>query len=117
MKILNKLVLPLPPSANKYWRNGHNGRVYVSQVAKDYKKEVFYLANIPDDSLFDSKICMAMRFYRKRKIGDGDNFEKILFDALQGVLYRNDRQVVWHSTAVLDDKDNPRVEIRYWGRK
>jgi len=113
---MNKIVLPLPPSANKYHKPNGFGGMYTTREAKDYKELVSYLANIPRDKIFTSNLGITLRVYRKRKSGDSDNFEKILFDALEGVLYKNDRQIKFHSTTVLDDKDNPRVEIRYWER-
>ena len=45
------------------------------------------------------------------KVGDEDNLRKLVKDALQGIAYRNDRQVVCGWTAKVQDSQDPRTEI------
>lgn len=103
------ITLPLPPSANRYWRQGRDGRVYVSQEAQDYKQLV-RLTLVRRD-LIAGDVMLEVKIYRKAKRGDIDNFLKVLFDAMQGVVYENDKQVKCISVFLLDDPKNPRVEV------
>lgn len=104
------LTLPLPPSANRYWRN-YRGRMVVSDEAKTYKLAAGWTAKAQGAELLDGEVSMVMKFYRARKSGDLDNKIKVTLDALQGVIYADDSQVVELHAYRYDDKDNPRVEI------
>jgi Holliday junction resolvase RusA-like endonuclease len=60
-------------------------------------------------------VHLEINFYppdRRRR--DPTNLLKSLLDGLEGVVYRDDKQIVklsWENVGV--SKDNPRVEIRY----
>lgn len=102
------ITLPIPPSANRYWRV-YNGHPVMSQEARDYKEYVGVscLRMVP----LAGPVSVTIRVYRARKAGDLDNFEKVVLDALQGYAYENDNQVVEIHAYRLDDKQNPRVEV------
>lgn len=106
---IERIRLPLPPSANRYWRQGHNGRVYVSQEAQDYKQLVGL--TLAGRDVLDGEIWLDVKIYRKAKRGDIDNYLKVLFDAMQGCVYQNDKQVMSISVLLLDDPKDPRVEV------
>ena len=100
--------LPVPPSANEYW--GVSGsRMYVTEKAKAYKKEIKYMLS----QAVPMKGFVAVNFsvYRPRMKGDLDNYNKIMFEALQGLVYENDNQIVEIHSFRKDDKHNPRVEL------
>ena len=106
--------LPVPPSANKYW--GVSGsRMYVTAEAKAYKQEIKYLLaqSVPMKGL----VAVNFSVYRPRMKGDLDNYNKIMFDALQGLVYENDNQIVEIHSFREDDKDNPRVELYIYERR
>ena len=102
------LTLPVPPSANRYWGVSGN-RVYVTDEAKAYKAELRYMLNsyIPTNEL----VAVNFSVFRPRKKGDLDNYNKVMFDALQGLIYKNDDQIVEIHSFRKDDKHNPRVEL------
>ncbi len=102
------LTLPVPPSANRYWRSAQ-GRVYVSQEAQDYKRLVRLLASEVEP--FEGDVAVSINIYRARKSGDTDNFLKVTFDALKGIVYADDSAVVEIHAFRKDDKANPRVEV------
>lgn len=52
-----------------------------------------------------------MDFYRPAKRGDLDNRIKILLDALEGIAFENDSQIIEIHARRFDDKLNPRVSI------
>lgn len=103
------LVLPFPPSANRYWRKTKTGRVYISDDALAYRDEVGYRTLRIDPLKGD--LQLTARFYRPRKSGDLDNRIKILFDALQGNCFDDDKQIVEIHAYRYEDKANPRVEV------
>lgn len=104
-----ELVLPYPPSANKYWRVVNNravksreARVYIDAVRARYCMVKPMLGEVE----------LTLQFYRPRKAGDLSNRIKVVEDALQGVAYDNDDQVVQLKAWRFDDKANPRVEVK-----
>lgn len=100
------MVLPYPPSANRYWRT-FRGRTVVSAEAKAYKKDVSLKGCIP----FDGPVALTVRLYRPQKSGDLDNRLKVLCDALNGHAWHDDKQVEEIHAYRYDDKANPRVEV------
>lgn len=108
------LILPVPPSANLYWRtivNRKTGRAmtFVSDDAKRYKGTVEEIAAM--SALIYSEIAVSVKFFRAQRSGDLDNRLKCLFDALQGVVYANDSQIVEIHAFRYEDKGAPRVEV------
>lgn len=106
-----KLTLPVPPSANDYWR-AFRGRVVVSDVARRYKQGVkgrSLTTGRPEP--LAGPVVVSLVVYRAAKRGDLDNFQKVLLDALKGVAFVDDSQVVEIHARREDDKANPRVEV------
>jgi Holliday junction resolvase RusA-like endonuclease len=103
-------VLPLPPSANTYWRYTSNG-VYVSEAAENYKAGVKLRATLQRMTPFGGEVAMYVHVYRAQRRGDLDNFAKVLGDALNGVTYHDDSQVIELHMWRHDDKGNPRCEV------
>lgn len=113
-----RLVLPFPPSANRYWRSKaiqSKGRAfvqtYVSTEAKQYKAAVRRVASLVCGAMFTDDVSIDVKLFRPRKSGDVDNRTKVLFDALNGVVYKDDKQVVKYAVERFEDKNNPRVEV------
>jgi Holliday junction resolvase RusA-like endonuclease len=50
--------------------------------------------------------------YRPRKAGDLSNRIKVLEDALNGIAWIDDKQIVEIHARREDDASNPRVEVR-----
>jgi crossover junction endodeoxyribonuclease RusA len=107
------LVLPYPPSANRYWRTDRRGFVFVSEEAKAYKIEVAKIAS--QHTLIYSQIVLTLKIFRPQRSGDLSNRIKVLEDALQGVTYANDGQIVEIHAFRLEDKLRPRVEVEITG--
>ncbi len=104
------IVLPLPPSANRYWRSIGN-RAIVSEDARAYKAGVWLVAQHAGLHPFVGPVAVYLHVYRGRKAGDLDNYGKVLLDALCGVAYQDDGQVVEIHSWRHDDAANPRVEV------
>lgn len=108
------LKLPVPPSANRYWRN-FNGRTVVSAEASAYKSEVGWLC--AQVQPFTGDVAVSVTVYRERKAGDLDNYLKVLLDALKGILYPDDKAVVEIQAYREDDKNDPRVMVTAWSKE
>ena len=105
------IVLPLPPSTNDNWVN-YNGRTVLSEAAKNFRAGVKLRANLEDIRPFDGNVAVYVHVYRANAAQDLDNYDgKALLDALQGVMFHNDNQVVERHSWRHDDKANPRVEV------
>jgi crossover junction endodeoxyribonuclease RusA len=104
------MTLPIPPSANKYWV--YTGRrVVTSPEAKAYKQAVRLLA---PRHIIEGRVAVNVSVFRPAKRGDLDNYLKVMLDALEGVLYHNDKQITEIHAFRYDDKENPRVELVAW---
>ena len=105
-----QLTLPLPPSANRYWKQA-NGRIYVSAEARRYKEDVGWICAALGVQPIEGAVSVSINVYRQQKRGDLDNFLKVLFDSLKGYCFSDDDQVLHISANRYDDKDNPRIEV------
>lgn len=106
-----KLTLPVPPSANRYWRT-FRGHSVVSAEAKAYKIDAAWMAKAAGiTEPLAGDVALTVRWYRERKSGDLSNRLKILEDALNGIAYNDDSQIVRIVAERYDDKRNPRVEV------
>lgn len=109
-----KMTLPLPPTANLYWRI-FRGRAVQSAEAKNYKRMVAFramnqdISNRPEPLKGDVVVNLVV--YRKWKRGDLDNFQKVLLDSLKGIAFEDDSQVVEIHARREEDPANPRVEV------
>ncbi len=118
----NALVLPVPPTSNHYWkpRALYNrskttwiGTIYKTTEAKDYCHTVQVIALLTGFTPYATgvQVVFHMVWYRENMRGDLMNREKCLEDALQGVLYENDRQIKAKHTEWILDRAHPRVEV------
>ncbi len=104
------ILLPYPPSANRYWRS-FRGRMVRSAEANTYRditQQTFTEAGV---DLFEEPVVVRMELHpvlpadwerrqkkdphwwlRVRRL-DLDNAQKVVLDALQGVCFVNDRMV------------------------
>lgn len=104
------LVLPEPPSANRYWRNWR-GRMVVSSEAREYKKTAYLLARAAGMRPIKGECVVTFTWFRKRRAGDLDNRVKVILDSLEGACYEWDSQVSEIHAFRKDDAKNPRLEI------
>ena len=108
--VSQSIALPLPPSANRYWRT-YRGRTVVSADAKTYKQGVWLQAQHAGMRPFSGPVAVYLHVYRARRSGDLDNYAKVTLDALRGVAYNDDAQIVELHLWRHEDKAAPRVEV------
>lgn len=110
------LVLPYPVSANRYWRTRVIKGIpmtYVSPEAKDYKREVAWLAKAAGiRAPISGRVAVSYVLFPKRPLDwskraskdpagwddtvaciDLDNANKVLMDALKGIVFDDDKWV------------------------
>ncbi len=106
------LMLPEPPSANRWWRMvviKGQARMLTSKEARDYKAGVALLGG--SKMIAAGPVRVTIDWYRERKSGDLDKRIGVLLDAVQGVLYDNDAQITEITARRHDDRGNPRIVI------
>jgi crossover junction endodeoxyribonuclease RusA len=105
-----KLVLPYPPSVNNLYAT-FAGRRIVSAKGRKFKSDIAVLAKRQGAKLLDGDLVITFRVFRPKRIGDLDNRLKISQDALKGICFADDRQIIEIHAFRFDDKTNPRIEI------
>lgn len=112
------LTLPVPPSANGYWRNvtiQGRPRVLLSKRGREYKQAVRGIALSERVQRYGAhvrlEVRMTVHFQTKRR-ADIDNLLKGALDSLKGLAFVDDEQV---DRIVLQrggvDKGDPRIEV------
>jgi crossover junction endodeoxyribonuclease RusA len=79
------LELPYPPSVNTIWRHTRDGRVYLSQKGRDYRRRVSscVLVQARGHKAFTSPVRVLVRVYPPdKRARDIDNLMKALGDSL-----------------------------------
>ena len=105
------IVLPFPPSANRYWRK-FNNRMVLSAEATKFKRDAAILFKQGQyTSLGNNLVELYITIYRPKKIGDLDNYLKVTIDSLNGLFFDDDKQIKRLTAERFDDKLNPRVEV------
>jgi len=132
------LVLPYPPSANRYWRHRAMPRggiqTYVSKDGKQFRESVHWLlrgAGVRKP--LQGRIGIAYTLYpnrpqdyrtRMRKLGEAwqdtvqcidlDNAQKALLDALKGVAFEDDAWVRQIQAVRAEPDGEARIEVSIW---
>lgn len=105
-----RLELPYPPSVNHYLRHTARG-VYRTAEADSYRQQVQVLALIQQVEPLSGELIVTLTLYRPAKRGDVDNYSKVVIDALNGIAWHDDGQIVELHIYRFDDKKNPRVLV------
>lgn len=110
------VVLPEPPAANRYLRT-HGHTTYKTREAKAYCELVWALTfkfrrdGRPAFPVGDVSVIVV--WHRKRKAGDLGERTKVLYDALQGTLYTDDKQIAQDWRRRVDEhKEIPKGHVR-----
>lgn len=93
-------------------------RVYLPKRNVEYQEQVSWAARqvMKDNPPLIGEICADLKIYRRykrssRRFGDCDNLSKNILDALNGICYVDDAQIVRCVLEKFTDKKNPRAEI------
>lgn len=108
------LTLPFPPSINRYLGVTRTGVRFKAKEGVIYTTSVRSICAHQGVKPLEGDLAFEMRLYRPRKIGDVQNYNKVLLDALEGWAYENDKQIQEFHAYRFDDRQNPRCEVQIW---
>lgn len=109
---------PLSKENEKFW-NKHVGRPFTSKKFKDYEERVRITARkqMYDGkwSMFQIPVFCYIKFYFKSDIRyDLLNAPKSVLDALQGIVYTNDKLIERAFLEIMGNTPKERIEIEIW---
>lgn len=87
------LTLPYPISTNRLHKPNGRGGMMTTDEVKDYKKVVWVLAYMQHAEVLTGDLLMRMDIYRPQNAGDADNRIKLVQDSLNGIAYKDDKQI------------------------
>lgn len=104
------LDLPSPPPGNTYYRN-YRGRMVLSVRGRDFKAGVYskWVRTFTNTRIAfpTGTVSVSLAWRRPRKSGDIDSIAKATLDALIGLAFTDDNQVVELHLTRTDDKAHP----------
>lgn len=109
---MQTLTFDYPPSLNHIYSRSRKGKVYLTAEARNYKTAVGWQCRAASLSPVTCEVSVTVHAYRPARRGDIDGTLKLLLDAMQGHIYKNDKQIVELHVYRHDDKRNPRVEVK-----
>lgn len=111
----------MPPSVNSWLGlNRRTGTIYKKPAAVEWAKDAFFIAQAWRKQVgwrptFGKKVVADWWVYwPDQGTHDPNNLEKVMWDALEGVIYDNDKWVLPRCQDFDVDVKNPRVEIAFW---
>ena len=111
------IIVPVDPIPQPRPRFG-SGKGWQPKRILDYKDKIRMMAMdaMNGRKPFEKPVDVTLHLYRRfvptsRSYGDFDNLAKAICDALNGILYRDDSQIIKCVVEKHRDKNFPRVEI------
>ena len=112
------LTIPGQPIAKARPRLGRYGNTYTppkTAEAEGTIRRLFLAAGYRVNADAGASFCIVLKCYFKGKpISDVDNLLKLFMDAFNGIIWRDDRQVVRAVVEKYWGDPNPRTEARIW---
>lgn len=116
-----RIVIPgNPPSVNHVYRNVAINRRITTADGQKWRQNVQAIAAKAitlqgwEMSVEEKLVAEVMIYWPTRRKRDVENVGKLLWDALEGIVYENDRWLLPRYMDFAVDKHNPRVEIRFY---
>jgi crossover junction endodeoxyribonuclease RusA len=99
---------PLPKARAR----GGKGHHYTPKATRDAEAWVKLHAKRACVPCLAGPVKLSLSFYRANAVPcDVDNLAKLVSDALNGLAFEDDRQVVWLVAVKAIDRANPRTEV------
>lgn len=103
-----KFILSLPPTTNNIYRTTRTGGFYMTPEAKQWKETAQWKMKVINHAdIIEDPVEVTYTFHLKRD-RDVDNL-KLLQDALEDVVIKNDKQVT--AMHVYKKRGKPKVEV------
>ena len=85
----------LPPSVNAIYLRSKHGGVFISQRARDFKQRIENAVKHLMDKPVEGELRIEAEFSLRRKgKRDLDNMLKVLCDAMNNIVYKDDNQIM-----------------------
>jgi len=102
---------PLPKERPRF----AGGHAYTSDSTRDYEATVALYAReaMGGSAPLEGDLSVSLAFWRAdRRLVDLDNFCKVVCDAMNGIVWHDDVQIVKLAATKDTDRGRPRVEVR-----
>lgn len=101
-----------PVSTNSLYRR-HGYIMYMSKEGKDLKESYQWQAKSQwKQDPTDKPVEVFIKLYFKdKRLHDIDNYNKILFDSLTGIVWLDDNQITKMTVEKFINKERPSIEI------
>lgn len=116
-----RIVIPgSPPSLNHVYRNVVINRRITTSDGQKWRQIVQNIATKAITltgwkmSVNEKLVAEVTIYWPTRRKRDVENVGKLLWDALEGIVYENDSWLLPRYMDFAVDKHNPRVEIRFY---
>ena len=105
-----------PMSVNHMYGSKKNGGRFLKKEGKQWKENIALecLSKFGRVNSREPIIVQIIYFFPDNHRRDVTNYDKVLLDALSGVLYVDDSQIQCAALHKFVDKKNPRTIIRLW---
>ena len=102
------------PSVNRYWRHTRQGHHYISKEGKEFKAKLQWLARETQVAKTKQPVKLILRWHCTKKCrgADLDNKLKVVLDALEGIAYEDDKQVIHIDAKKIMHSESDYAEIR-----
>lgn len=100
----------------RYTCIGKFARLYMIKEGKELKE----LYQLEAQNQYKGKVMSVncdmeiILFFKDKRRRDVDNYSKLVLDALEGVVYEDDRQIQKLTIKKDYSAENPRIEIEIW---
>lgn len=108
------MTLPLPTSTNRIWRNYGAGRTAKSAEYVAFLTEAQFIARSVTanwDAPMANDVELTLTIYLPNRNSDANNRIKAVEDAMNQIVYRDDKQIAVTHTYRQYDSANPRVLV------
>ena len=85
--------IPGRPVPKQRPRTGRNGRIYTPKKSRSYEETVGWAGKQVFKNPYDGPVQLQVNVYLSAPGGDLDNYVKSIQDGLNGIAWRDDRQV------------------------
>jgi len=96
------------PSVNHIYGRTKLGNVFMKKQGIDFKRYLGYLAKAQGAKLILGDVCLSFEWHcLKKGQGDLDNKFKVIQDGLNGIAYKDDKQIIeLHARKIMNSTFN-----------
>ena len=105
-----------PLSTSHIYQRGKGKRLFMIQEAKNLKESYSWQAKSQyrEKPMIENLAAYIKLYFGDKRRRDEDNYKKLVYDSLQGIIFEDDKQIILAETVKLIDEKKPRVEIDFY---